>query len=223
MPTSKPRSQRRTVSLSRERLIHAAIAILDADGEDALTFRVLASRLATGSGAIYHYVANKDELLKAATADVIADGLKEVSSAADPLEDIRVLALEVFDAIDAHPWVGTQLSREPWQFAIVQIFEAVGTRLQALGVADEAQFDSASAIVNYILGLAGQYAAAARLHPRATDRTEFLQAIAAEWKRLGDEDFPFVHRMAGKLDGHEDRAQFLTGIDLILSGIQANG
>jgi len=64
----------------------------------------------------------------------------------------------VFDAIDAHPWAGTQLSREPWQFAILPILEGVGRQLQALGVPEPAQFDCASAPVNYVLGLPGQYA-----------------------------------------------------------------
>ena len=36
----------------------------------------------------------------------------------------------MFDAIDAHPGVGTQLSREPWQAAILQILERIGGQLQ---------------------------------------------------------------------------------------------
>ena len=63
------RTQRRTDALSKERIIETAIEILDTEGESALTFRALAARLATGSGAIYWHVANKDELL--AAADVL--------------------------------------------------------------------------------------------------------------------------------------------------------
>ena len=61
----------------------------------------------------------------------------------------------MFDAIDAHPWVGTQLSREPWQSAILQIFERVGGELQALGVPKRARFNSASALAGVDLILAG--------------------------------------------------------------------
>ena len=163
MSTTRPRAPRRTDALSKDRLVLAAIEILDEDGEGALTFRALAHRLSTGSGAMYHYVANKDELLIAATDAVIADVVNGAAAPRDPSAAIRSLALGVFDAIDAHPWVGTQLTREPWQFAIIQLFERIGTQLQALGVPARAQFDSASALVNYMLGLAGQYAAGARL------------------------------------------------------------
>ncbi|MGC1282080.1 MAG: helix-turn-helix domain-containing protein [Streptosporangiaceae bacterium] len=217
--TKAKRAERRTDALSRERIVAAAIEVLDAGGESALTFRELAARLATGSGAIYWHVASKNDLLTAATDDVIARVMTGVVSSAEPQEVIRAIALGVFDAIDAHPWVGTQLSREPWQATVLQILEGVGGQLHALGVPDRAQFDCASALVNYILGLAGQYAAAARLLPRETDRSAFLATIVARWSQLDPAKYPFVHQVATQLPGHDDRGQFLAGIDLILVGI----
>jgi len=41
--------------------------MLDVAGESGLTFRALAAELRTGAGAIYWHVANKSELLVAAT------------------------------------------------------------------------------------------------------------------------------------------------------------
>ncbi|PTR27526.1 TetR family transcriptional regulator [Rhodococcus sp. OK519] len=220
MATRNQRTDRRTEALSKERIVDAAIEILDAEGEGALTFRALTTRLATGAGAIYWHVANKNELLTATTDVVIARAVTEVVDGATPNEAIRAVALGVFDAIDAHPWIGTQLSREPWQSAVVQIFEGVGGPLQALGMPEQDQFDCASALVNYILGLAGQYAAGARLLARETDRSAFLETVATRWTELDSEEYPFVHRMAAHLPGHDDREQFLAGIDLILAGIE---
>ena len=219
MATQTQRTKRRTDALSKERIVEAAIEILDADGESALTFRALAARLATGPGAIYWHVASKNELLAAATDNVIARVMTDVVSGAEPRETIRAIALGVFDAIDTHPWVGTQLSGEPWQSAILQILEGVGGQLQALGVPERAQFDCASALVNYILGLAGQYAAAARLLPPERDRSAFLATVAARWAQLDPAEYPFVHQVATQLPEHDDREQFLAGIDLILAGI----
>jgi hypothetical protein len=127
----------------------------------------------------------------------------------------------VFDAIDAHPWAGAQLSREPWSSAVLQVFEGVGGQLLALGVPGRAQFDCASALVNYVLGLAGQYAAAARLLARETDRSAFLATAAARWAQLDPAEYPFMRQMAARLREHDDREQFLAGIDLILAGITA--
>jgi AcrR family transcriptional regulator len=219
MATRAKRAERRSDALSKERIIQAAIEILDAEGESALTFRTLAARLATGSGAIYYRVAGKDELLAAATDGVVGRAMAGVPSGAEPRETIRAIVLGVFDAIDAHPWVGTQLSREPWQPAIVSVLEGIGGQLQALNVPERAQFDSASALLNYILGLAAQYAAAARLVPRDTDRPAFLAAVTARWMRGDPARYPFIHQVAAQLREHDEREQFLAGIDLILAGI----
>lgn len=202
--------------LTKDRIIAAAIDILDTEGESALTFRALAARLATGSGALYWHVANKDELLAAATEAVIAG---DVPGDPEPRARIRAIASGVFDAIDAHPWVGTQLSREPWQPAIVWIFEGIGSQLESLGVPQRAQFDSASALLSYIMGLAAQYAAGARLLIGVTDRSTFLATLAAQWAERDPDEYPFVHRVSAQLREHDDREQFLAGIELILDGI----
>ena len=219
MAATTKRTQRRADALSKDRIVEAAIEILDAEGESALTFRALTARLATGSGAIYWHVANKNELLAATTNDVIARVMTEVASGAEPRQAIRAIALGVFDAIDAHPWVGAQLSREPWQSAVLQNFESFGGQLQALGVPERAQFDCASALLNYVLGLAGQYAAATRLLARDTDRSAFLATIAARWAQLDPAEHPFLRQVATQLPEHDDREQFLAGVDLILAGI----
>jgi AcrR family transcriptional regulator len=219
MAATAKRAQRRADALSKDRIVEAAIEILDAEGESALTFRALTARLATGSGAIYWHVANKNDLLAATTDDVIARVMTEVASGSEPQQAIRAIALGVFDAIDAHPWVGAQLSREPWHSAMLQIFEGIGQQLGALGVPERAQFDCASALLNYILGLAGQYAAGSRLLPRGTDRTAFLATFAAQWAQLDPAEYPFVRQVAPQLPEHDDREQFVAGIDLILAGI----
>ena len=219
MPNKAQRNDRRADALSKERIVEAAIAILDAAGEGALTFRSLAARLATGSGAIYWHLADKNALLAETTDAIIGQVMTNVVGGAEPREAIRAIALGVFDAIDAHPWVGAQLTREPWRTAMLQIFEGVGEQLQALGVPERAQFDAWSALVNYILGVAGQNAANARLLPSDTNRSAYLATVAARWERLDFQDYPFVRQMATRLREHDDREQFLAGIDLILAGI----
>lgn len=129
----------------------------------------------------------------------------------------------MFDAIDAHPWVGTQLAREPWHSPMARIFESVGLQLEAMGVSEHDQFYCASAIVNYVLGVAGQYAAAARGLGTHTDRSAFLANVAEQWAENAPGDSSFLRRMAARLSEHDEREQFLTGIDLILGGLTVRG
>jgi AcrR family transcriptional regulator len=217
-----PRTPRRTDGLSKELIVRAATDILDTEGENALTFRVLTARLNTGYGAIYHHVANKSDLLASATEEVIAGVMAGAVTDAEPREALRTVALGLFDAIDAHPWVGAHLSREPWRPALLEIYESVGSLLDALGVPEQALFDAAGALVNYVLGVAGQNAANARvLTDGDTDRSAFLDSIAAQWSGLDPDRYPFLNKAATHLREHDDREQFLAGVDIFLAGIAA--
>jgi AcrR family transcriptional regulator len=222
MATKPARAPRRKEALSRDVIVKAATEILDADGEDALTLRALTVRLATGYGAIYHHVTDRNDLLAAATDHVIARIVADLVDDAGPRETLRALALGLFDAIDAHPWVGAQLTREPWRPTLLDVYESISRQLQALDVPERALSDSAGVLVNYILGVAGQNAANVRaLATSEMDRQTFLAAVAAQWAQLDPARYPSVHRARTHLREHDDREQFLAGIDLILAGIEA--
>lgn len=247
------KTERRTEALTRARIIEAAVELLDEAGEGGLTFRALTERLATGPGAIYWHVANKNELLGAATDAVVAAALaaepvplatepaalavepaesqqsqQSQQSPASPEEEIRAVALGLFDAIDAHPWLATQLStqlsRSPGQSVAPRIFESIGRQVRALGVPEAGWFTATSALVHYVLGAAGQNvantASGRALGPDA-DRSEFLDAVSTAWEALDPDDYPFTRAVADQMRDHDDREQFLAGIALILAGITA--
>ena len=220
MPTRARNTDRREDALSRERIVAAAVELLDAAGEGGLTFRALSAHLKTGPGAIYWHVANKGELLGAATDAVLAGALAPGAADQTPEQAIREIALGLFDAIDEHAWLGGQMSRLASQSATLRIFERLGRQIQALGVPGEAQFNAASAVLNYILGVAGQNAANARTQAPGTNRTDLLGAESAIWSRLDKAEYPFLHAVAAQLRDHDDREQFLAGIDLILAGVK---
>ncbi|WP_028936198.1 TetR/AcrR family transcriptional regulator [Pseudonocardia spinosispora] len=224
------RSQRRTDALSRERIVEAAVDLLDAEGKSGLTFRTLTERLATGPGAVYWHVANKSELLDAAAERVIAGALV-IAPAPPPIsprDRIRAVALSLFDAIDEHPWLAAQLStlisRDPSGSVTPRIFESIGQQVRDLGTPEASWFSAASALVHYILGAAGQNSAnavsARTLRPHG-DRGEFLDSVSSAWEDLDPADYPFTRAVAGQMRHHDDREQFLGGIDLILAGITA--
>ncbi|MEU5087564.1 TetR/AcrR family transcriptional regulator C-terminal domain-containing protein [Streptomyces sp. NPDC021356] len=255
MATRTRRSQRRTEALSRERIVEAAVELLDAAGESGLTFRALTERLATGPGAIYWHVANKDELLGAVTEAVVAATLAagpatstapsgparpagpagpsrsagRGASADSPQDAIRAVALGLFEAIEDHPWLATQLalqlSRNPWGSVTPRIFESIGRQVRALDVPESSWFTATSALVHYVLGAAGQNAAngasADTDTGTHTDRAEFLDTVSSAWEELDPEDYPFTRAVADQVRGHDDREQFLSGLDLVLAGITA--
>jgi AcrR family transcriptional regulator len=62
------REQRQVASetgLSKQRVVVEAVRLADLEGVDGLSMRRLAGALGAGAMSLYHYVANKDELLDA--------------------------------------------------------------------------------------------------------------------------------------------------------------
>ena len=220
MTEKSPRRPRRDDALSRERIIAASIELLDNGGEAALTFRTLSDKLATGPGAIYGHIANKHDLLAAACDAIVSRTVDLGAAGAAPAQTVRTVALAMFDAMDAHPWIGAALTWTAGQLTMVRIIECLGQQVRALGVAPEKHWATISALLNYILGVGGQNAAnaqAARL--RGAGRAEVLGAVAASWSQLDAQAYPFVRSVAAQMSAHDDRADFLVGIDLILEGM----
>ncbi|WP_372348351.1 TetR/AcrR family transcriptional regulator [Streptomyces sp. KL116D] len=230
MATRPPKPQRRNQVLSREQIIDTAIELLDAGGEGALTTRALTERLSTGAGAIYYRVGGRDELLDAATETIVVAALAAdpAQSAGTPADEIRVVALALFDAIAEHQWLATRLTsqvvRQPFGPVTVGIFERIGRQVGALGVRQASWFDAASTLVHYILGAVSQNA---RLDGDTSaavpDSAEFLAATAAAWQQLDPQDYPFMHAIAGQMREHDDREQFLTGIAVVIDGLTRLG
>lgn len=216
--------------LSTERIIETAIELLDAGGEGAMTTRALTERLSTGAGAIYYRLGSREELLATATETIVTAALaaEPVQVSASPQDEIRTVALALFDAIAEHQWLATRLTlqvvRKPFGPVTVGIFERIGRQVGALGVPQASWFDAASTLVHFILGAVSQNARIeGDTSTVAPDRTEFLDATAAAWEDLDPEDYPFMHAVIGQMNDHDDREQFLTGIAVVIDGLTRLG
>ena len=217
-------AQRREESLSPDQIIEASIELLDCGGESGLTFRALSERLATGPGAIYWHIASKSDLLTAACDAIVARTMNAPVDGSTPKATIRALALAMFDAIDEHPWVGSALTRAPGQLPTVRVLERLGQQLRALGVPAEEEWATVSALLSYILGVGGQNAANTHFaREQGLDRSNFLDEVSTVWSQLDPQEYPFTRSVARQLRVHDDRVDFLAGIDLMLRGIESAG
>jgi AcrR family transcriptional regulator len=213
-------SQRREESLTRDRIIEASVELLDRDGESGLTFRALSEHLETGPGAIYWHIANKSDLLTAACDAVVARTMDETVVVTTPEATIRAVALCLFDMIDEHPWVGSALTSAAVLSPIVRILERIGQQIRVLGVPEKQQWAAVGALMAYILGVSRQNAANGQLaRTQGLDRSDFLAAVSTAWSQLDPVEYPFTRSVAGRIRDHDDRVDFLAGIDLILKGI----
>ncbi|MFJ8883740.1 TetR/AcrR family transcriptional regulator [Streptomyces sp. NPDC102402] len=209
-----------------ESVLTEAVALLDEAGAPALTFRALAQRLGGGVASIYWYVASKEELLDLATDHVIGAILADVEAlpgSDDPIDDLRTMALKLFDAIVERPWLGAYFMRNTvTQSNSLRLYETLGRQTLRLDLTARQRFHAVSAIVGVVVGSAvdlGQEPPQEILDG-ATDRDEFLGRYAQAWRELDPEDFPFVREIVDEFDGHDDVDQFRSALELTLTGLR---
>ncbi len=114
------RRRPRADGLSSDRIIQAALALVDAEGLDALTVRRLAEQLATGSASLYRHVASRDELLVLLIDHVLGDvryppadagGRATVESLASELRRVLLDHHNLVPALAVSPLLGPNAMR----------------------------------------------------------------------------------------------------------------
>ena len=105
-PWRTPRTARAARQpLTRERIVDAALRVLDRDGLDAVSMRRVGQELATGAASLYVHVANKDELLEL-LLDRVAGEIRVPPP--DPprwREQVEELGRAIRRALLAHPGI----------------------------------------------------------------------------------------------------------------------
>lgn len=217
-----PDGKGRTDALSREIIVGAAVALLDERGERGLTFRLLAKELDTGPGALYWHVANKDELVALAADQVLGQVFAAVPCAEeDAAVGLRALAVAVFDALDRHAWAASHVTAPAALANALRLLDRIGSLVMRAGVPAERHFAVATAISYYITGVSAQIVAPGITADAAAGREAFLARTAEGWEGLDPDDYPFLARTAANLRDHDDRDQFIAGLDLLLNGLNA--
>lgn len=213
---------------SLEAVLTEAVAILDESGEKALTFRALAGRLGGGVASIYWYVSDRDDLL-ARAADHVVGGLLEATgeqgdeAGADPVAEIRALAVALFDVVEQRPWLaGYFMANTGVQPNSMRLYERLGQPLLRLDLTARQRFHAASAVIGFVIGTAADLGQEPpqELLDGAVGRDEFLGRYAEQWRALDAAEFPFVHEIADEFAHHDDAEQFRAGLDLLLAGLR---
>lgn len=206
-------------------MLAEAVAILDEQGAQGLTIRALASRLGGGAASIYWYVSGRDELLDLAADSVLEDVLHAVENvhSDDPIDDIRTIAVALFEAIVDRPWLGAYALRntgtQPHSLAL---YERIGEQTQRLALTSRQRFHATSAVVGFVLGTAADMGQELPAEVAAGEigRDDYLQRAADQWRALDEASFPFVHEIVDEFAGHDDADQFRAGLDLLLAGLR---
>ncbi len=212
--------------LTVEAIVERAVAILDSDGTDALTFRRLARELEVGVASLYWHVEDKDDLLVLCFETALRSSMRmdRPEPTADTWqEELRGWCLEMYDAVVAHPWTAatmgdTAVTRTT---LAVEMWDRIAATLGAAGCTDQQVFYASSTILAHVAFTAQQAQRIAYADDAAMGREALLERSSERMAGLDEAAYPWVRRLAPILAAHEERDQFLGGLEIIIAGVQA--
>jgi AcrR family transcriptional regulator len=156
--TESARSPRRRTprnTLNPDRILDAALALLDRDGPEAFTMRALATELGVGTMAVYSHFRNKDEINDAVNDRLLSEIELPAPAGCAPCDQIIELCRSVYRLFSEHPAALPLLTSRPMRGdeAIAVIDRQLGLLLAAgLAPADAAR--AQVVIMQYTVGSA---------------------------------------------------------------------
>jgi AcrR family transcriptional regulator len=203
--------------LSRERVLAAAVSLVDEAGLGSLTMRELGQRLGVEAMSLYNHVANKDDILDG-MVDLVVGEIDLPSDTADWKEAMRRRAASAQAVFTRHPWAsGLVDSRQSSGPARLRYFDWVVGTLRRAGFSIEMSARAFSILDSYVYGFGRQQlnlSAGSDMSPEEMAEA-FSHAIPAD-------EYPYLREMVDYAitSVHDDSADFEFGLSLILDGLE---
>jgi AcrR family transcriptional regulator len=232
-PARPPRRRVPRNTLNPDRILDAALSLLDRDGAEAFTMRALAQELGVGTMAVYSHFRGKDEISDAVARRLLGEielperpGETDGENAkgqgktpADPYGQILEVCRSLFRLFTEHPSALQLLTNRP-----LRGDEAIAVLDRVLGLLRDAGLDRSAALTAHVSIM--QYTVGAALWTVRSERRqecddEMRDQVRARLADLPPGSYPWLADLgpelaAVDLDGAE---QYETGLTALLTGL----
>jgi len=219
MSTSTAGGRTPRIPLTRERVLHAAVALADESGSESLSMRRLGEAVGVEAMSLYHHVANKDDLLDG-MIDVVFAEIDLSFRGTDWRPAMRQRAISARRVLSRHGWaIGFMESRSSPGPATLRHHDAVIGSLRDAGFSIELAAHAFSVLDSYVYGFALQERSLPFHTPEET--AELAQDILAG---LPADEYPHLAELATQhvlRPGYHHGDEFEFGLDLILDGLES--
>ena len=202
--------------LNRERILAAALELVDEQGIEALSMRKLGQRLGYEAMSLYNHVSNKSDVLDGILDLVLAE--MKPPDQDGGLAAIRTSSLAAHEALQRHPWAAGLLTA-PGRIraARIEFMNALLGALRTAGFSAETTYHAYHVLDAHIIGFSLWQSTHASMPPDIGDVRAFIDRMtpAATYPHLHE------HAMQHLEDGpHRDVPAFEYGLDLLLESLE---
>ncbi|HSP73080.1 MAG TPA: TetR/AcrR family transcriptional regulator C-terminal domain-containing protein [Gaiellaceae bacterium] len=201
--------------LSRERVLRAALRLVDTRGLEALSMRKLAQDLGVEAMSLYNHVENKEDIV-AGILDLVGEDVEPPAEGIDWKTALRQRAIAAHEAFARRPWaarIWMSSSRpSPERFAHG---DAVLRCLREAGFSPGLTYRAFHLLEGYTLGYTLQQSDFPYSGKEVEQIAErFLRDFPAD-------DYPYLaEHIEQHLEPHGEAGSFEFGLDLILDGLE---
>jgi len=221
-PVRSPRRRAPRNTLNPDRILDAAIALLDRDGAEAFTMRALAEQLGVGTMAVYSHFRGKDEI-----SDAVAQRLLDTielphTETDDPLGELREVCLGVYRLFTEHPSALQLLASRP-----LRGDDAMAVIDRMLALLRRAGLSGGDAVRGHVMLM--RYTVGSALWSTQRDRALCEEGVReqalARLSALPADRYPSLISLAPELICAQDDegGRYEWGLDRILRGLLSDG
>lgn len=200
---------RRREPLTRERVLRAALAIVDGEGLSAISMRRVGEALGVEAMSLYNHVPNKAAILDG-VFEIILSELPPAREQPSWKESLRERALALAAVLRAHPNALPLFATRP--AVTPAAFEHLESALQTLhdaGMSPEGALASFQILVAFVVGHTLQ-----SYGPVAAD-----EETRPTYEALREDDFPRVRELSRLLPSRDVEEELALGVDALLAGL----
>ena len=212
--TGRPKAGEK--SLTRGRILEAALHLADEEGMGALSMRRLGRILGVDPMAVYHHVPNKEALISGVVEQVFSEMRVPEAEGESWQERVRDFARAYRNLARAHPHLVRELvSGAAAAPATLRASEPLYAALEAGGFPPATVVRAADVVVDYVNGFALAEVGGPLGSPE--DRRGLLQLL----EESPEGSVPVMRRVFGALSQEETPADFEFGLNVLISGLEA--
>jgi AcrR family transcriptional regulator len=209
----------RRAPLSRDRVLHAAVALADANGIDSLGMRNLAQELGVVPMALYRHVANKEQLLDG-MVDVVVGEIDPPTGGAWR-SAVRQRILSARRALLRHPWASRVIeSRTTPTPVVLDYIESMIGMFRAGGFSVDLTHHVMHALGSRMWGFTQElFDDSPSLEPDM--RAAMLHELAGRYPHIAEIATAWAHDEESVVgQGCDDQFEFEFALDLLLDGFE---